>query len=744
MARLHVTALYVIALRLTAGRAAAVWFAAACIVSAIGGCAPSVRKDFKFRPLSISDHRTAQAMSEVEQFGGSPSGATDRYQAASPSVFETSNLQFWDVTVDDVIRLAMSNGRVLRDLGGQIVSNPGRVVTTDIPELVRSDASTGVAAALAAFDAQWKGTLNYSKTENGLRNPIVGSNITVIKQERGLGSVGITKVGQAGTRFSVTHGHIYDADNVGVPPSRFGEAFDTFLFTEARHPLARGGGRAYNAIAGPNTPFGSYNGYWIASIRSDIAEDELRISVRDYVYSVIRGYWLLRFAYDNVKTRQASRDIAYEELQVIEGKYAEGVIDESVLLQAKDRYLAAQQLFEDALSGPPERQLAGLLGPSGAVISGTELGLRTLERRLRLQIGIPNGEGGLLRPIDEPMQAPMQFDFQEVLRSAMVSRPELHRQAKVVERHRLEWIAARNLRLPSVDLVGSYRVHGFGQNIFGDPDIAEDSSMSEFLKGNLQDISAGVEITRPVGNRLAATAERNAMVAIARENAILDAQQLTVSHEVTSAIAELERCMRALETTAERIQIARKAQENLAAKFAEGIPIPKENVLEASRQLVEIGLAEAIARVDYSIALASLSLVQGSLLNEVSVYCGSPSSIPYAPGAVPTAHPVDGLPQQMLAPESAQNVVPSMPPTISAGTPSSLMPPGIPTAYSIQPNTAVSVTLGAPVPISDAPVGMDSGTGMANVRLSLPVAGSDSESVRQLATPMGGSQTIMR
>ena len=88
---------------------------------------------------------------------------------------------------------------------------------------------------------------------------------------------------------------------------------------------------------------------------------------------------------------------------------------------------------------------------------------------MRLLIGIPNGEGGLLRPIDEPMQAPMQFDFQEVVRMAMVSRPELHRQAKVVERHRLEWLAARNLRLPSVDLVGSYRVHGFGQKVLAIP-----------------------------------------------------------------------------------------------------------------------------------------------------------------------------------------------------------------------------------------------------------------------------------
>ena len=692
------------------------------------GCSPSVRKDFKFRPLSVSDHRTAQAIAEAEQFPA-PSQMPERYQSVSPGVFETENLQFWDVTVDDVVRMAMANGRVLRDLGGRIVSNPNQVVTTDIPELIRSDASTGVAAALAAFDAQWKGTLNYSKTENGLRNPIVGSNITVIKQERGLGSVGITKVGQAGTRLSVTHGHIYDADNVGVPPSRFGEAFDTFLFTEARHPLARGGGRAYNAIAGPNTPFGSYNGYWIATIRTDIAEDELRISVRDYLYGVIRGYWLLRFAYDNVKTRQAARDIAYEELQVIEGKFVEGVIDESVLLQAKDKYLAAQQLFEDSLAGPPERQLAGLLGPSGAVISGTELGLRPLERRMRLLIGIPNGEGGLLRPIDEPMQAPMQFDFQQVLRMAIVSRPELHRQAKVVERHRLEWLAARNLRLPSVDLVGSYRVHGFGQKVFGDPDIAEDSSMSEFLKGNLQDISAGVEITRPVGNRLAATAERNAMVAIARENAILDAQQLEVSHEVTSALAEVERCLRALQTTSERIQIATKAHQNLAEKFAEGLPIPKENVLEASRQVVELRLSEAIARVDYSIALASLSVAQGTLLNEVSVYCGSPTPPMQSYESSPLMS--SGVPQQVLAPGNRSAVV-------GEGAVVTLEQPVASEFGDAQPYAGTSVTLGAPI-ASSSDV-----SGVAGVSLSVPIPSEGSEPLLQLAAPIRTTQPQVR
>lgn len=684
----------------------------------VTGCSPSVRRDFQFRPLSVSDHRASQAWRESEQMIPDGAPVPERFQFESPSVFASTELSYCDVTVNDVIRIAMNNSKVLRDLGGRIVSQPNQTVTSDIPELVRSNATTGVAAALAAFDAQWKGTLNYSKTENGLRNPIIFSPITTIKQERGLGSIGITKVGQAGTRFSLTHGHIYDADNVGVPPSRFGKAFDTFVFLEGRHPLARGGGRVYNAVAGPNSPFGTYNGYWIANIRSDIADDELRIATRDYVYNVIRGYWLLRFAYDNVRTRGAARDIAFDELQIIEGKYGEGVIDETLLLQAKDRYLAAQQLYEDAVAGPPERKLAGLLGPNGALISGTELGLRSLERRLRLLIGLPAGEGGLLRPIDEPLQAPIHFDFQEVIRMSMVSRPELRRQAKVVESHRMEWLAARNLRLPSVDLIGSYRVHGFGNSIFGDANIPEDSSMSEFLKGNLQDISAGVEITRPIGNRLAATAERNAMVAISRENAILEAQQLEISHEVTSALAEIERCLRAVQTGEERVRMAQQAFENLAAKFEEGISITKESVLEAKKAVVELELGSAIARVDYSIALASLSVAQGTLLNEVAIYCGTESSM------------ATYLPE----PRVSENMAPVAQDALRASPVATLGRPMIDSPPSGSVASAIGTPIGSAV-VND---------GMAHVSLSPPQVDAPEQAVDRLAAPASVNSSQFR
>ncbi len=132
---------------------------------------------------------------------------------------------------------------------------------------------------------------------------------------------------------------------------------------EGRHPLARGGGRVYNAIAGPTAPFGIYNGYWIAGIKSDIAQDDLQIATRDYVYNIIRSYWLLKFAYDTVESRKRVLDIAQESLSIAEQKHEAGTVNENFLLQAKERYLSARQQYDDALAGPPQRILAGILGP---------------------------------------------------------------------------------------------------------------------------------------------------------------------------------------------------------------------------------------------------------------------------------------------------------------------------------------------------------------------------------------------
>jgi outer membrane protein TolC len=120
---------------------------------------------------------------------------------------------------------------------------------------------------------------------------------------------------------------------------------------------------------------------------------------------------------------------------------------------------------------------------------------------------------------------------------------------------------------------------------------------------------------------LASSTERNALVAMSRESAILDQQKLQISFEVSGALAEVERVLRALQTSDARLKVARKSLENLTTEFNVSVVAPIEAVLEARRTIVQLQAAYDLSRVDYSIALASLSVAQGTLLNEAAIYC---------------------------------------------------------------------------------------------------------------------------
>ena len=596
------------------------WGTCLLLAMVIGCSPPTWRRQMTFRPYSPSDRTAAAGWQEAEARAVPNPVMPSSYQLAPPAIFTTEAIEFRDVSLDEVIRIAFTNSQVLRDLGGRLVSQPTQAVTQELGGIAYSDPQAGVAAALAAFDAQWIGTFKYSKTQNGLRAPIIGSTITEIQQTRGEGSLGIAKIGQAGTRFSLTNGTLFDADNIGVPPNRFGRNYDAYMKFETRHPLMRGGGRTYNAIAGPNSPFGFYNGYWIAGLRSEIATDDIQIAFRDYAFTVIRMYWLLQFSYANMEVRREALAIAKETMEAAKSKRQAGIVDQDFVLQATQHFLEEEHLYEEAVAGAPERLLSGILGPGGSLISGSDFGYRAQERRLRLLIGLSNGQGGLLRPIDTPSTSPILFDYHDSLSSAFAKRQELLRQSKVVEMKKMELVAARNLRLPTVDLLGSYRLHGFGEKLIGDRNIPEDSATNALFRGEQQDVTAGVELIRPAGNRLAKTAHQNAMLNIAREVAILDQQQLQISHEITGALAELERSQRALRSADQRLEIMQVQVGQLKEKFDQGLPLPLESLLQARKAATEMQLAVAIAKIDYANALIGLSLARGTLMEEINVF----------------------------------------------------------------------------------------------------------------------------
>ncbi len=563
-------------------------------------------------------------------------------------------IEYWDITLDESIRIALEHSQVLRDLGGRLLTQSNLASTSLNPNIVATDARVGIDAALSAFDAQLSGSVLWRRNNRGLKQPPFGSVKTEIDQRTQTSRAAITKILQTGTRVEVQQGLDYDKDDLGIPPNRFPSAFTPFVGAEVRHPLARGGGRQTNLIAGPNATPGTYNGVLIARIRADIAESDFEIALRDYLYNIIRNYWLLQFAYARLEANNDHVEVAQQLVAAAEKRLQEGTGDIEQVNQARERLLTAELNRQGVFAGAPERQLAGILGTNGAFLAGTDLGVLAVERRLRFLMGLPPSDGRLLRTVDTPSTAPYAFDWNEALSMAMARRPELNRQLKLVKQRRLEFLASKNQLLPTVDLIGQYRVLGFGDQLFGNQYIPQDGAMDELASAQLQEWAAGMEIKWPVGNRIGHTAEQNALLVLSREEAVLRQQQLQVSHELSSAASELQRAKSALQLSQQRFEVAQTRRVAIQRKFDEGIPVAIEQVWEAQLREADSMTGLALASADYGIAMASFSVARGTFLGDLNIGmsegCQMPTVSP--PESIEPSAPISTA--SLLNPESIQ------------------------------------------------------------------------------------------
>ncbi len=80
------------------------------------------------------------------------------------------------MTLQECIQLALSNSKIMRDLGGTVVRSPQSVVSTLDPGLMFSDPRLGEEAALSAFDANFFVNNYFERNDRGLNNQFFGRN----------------------------------------------------------------------------------------------------------------------------------------------------------------------------------------------------------------------------------------------------------------------------------------------------------------------------------------------------------------------------------------------------------------------------------------------------------------------------------------------------------------------------------------------------------------------------------------
>ena len=604
------------------------WVALTSITLVASGCAP--RQPFYFFEDGDLSHYVG-AIQKLEYPDATQEPLDEAAGAVEPLTLSNPNFDnVWELSLEEAVRTALENGKILRNLGGRFASfggprpqtgeppvslltSPVQTPTVYDPAIVETDPFRGVESALALFDAQLSSSLTWERLNRPQNFNAAGGTIfpQQLLGDQGNWTSGITKRTATGATWGFNNSTIYDNNNSPIRevPSTWTTNYD-FTFSQ---PLLQGAGTTYNRIAGPDffdNLYGrpNFRGVLLARINADISLADFEAGVRNLVSDTEQSYWELYFAYRNLESRKAGRDSSLEAWRKVHALYVEqsrgGEADKEA--QAREQYFFFRGEVENALTD-----------------------VYRCENRLRYMMGISASDGRLIRPSDEPTTARISFDWQQSLVEALSRSAELRKQKWVIKQRELELTAAKNLILPRLDLVGRWRFLGMGQDLLNqnynpynadnlDPLVGTDA-YSTLFSGKFQEWQAGAQFLMPLGFRRELATVRHHQLQLARERARLQDEELEASHALVEAVRNVDTNFALAQTNFNRRVAAERQVEAVQAAYDAGT-VTLDQLLDAQRRRAEAESGYYRALVDYSRSISQLHYRKGSLLEYNGVF----------------------------------------------------------------------------------------------------------------------------
>lgn len=517
------------------------------------------------------------------------------------------SLGTWDLTLEETTRIALENGKVLRNLGGvafsaggtqgnpsMLLSNPYSVGTVYDPALVESDPRYGVEAALSAFDAQFNASAGWNKYDEP-QNSIGLFTQPINRGDQGTFQATISKYSPTGTTFytRLNNGYEWNASSTRYWNSNW-TSYVEAGFTQA---LLRGRGVQFNRIAGPGAIPGYYNGVVIARITTDKALIDFEMSVRQMVYDVEEAYWNLYYAYRNLQTIKAGRDSSFATWKKVKVRMDMGHIQgtQQAEAQARQQFIQFRANTEEALSN-----------------------LYKTENTLRYMMGISPTDGRLIKPIDEPTIARITFDWNELMGETLNRAPEIRKQKWDVKQRELELIASRNFLLPQLDFSANYRFNGMGKDLIQD-NRHNSNAWASMTSGNYANWTMGLDLTIPFGYRKELAGVQNAEMMLARAKTLLQELELETVHNLSDAMRTIDRTYILAQEHFNR-RLAAQDEVNAVEATYEAGKTTLDQLLDAQRRLAEAESLYFRSIVEYNLAITMLHYLKGSLLEYDGVY----------------------------------------------------------------------------------------------------------------------------
>ncbi|MDA9858711.1 TolC family protein, partial [Rubripirellula sp.] len=551
-------------------------------------------------------------------------------EAEPPLTIGNHDYQFWDLTVEECVSIALQNAKFFvttsgnaefrQNVAAQFTSATAdqlgsiydiaitQSTTQSVPltvdgngnrvlprAVLRANQIGGVEDALSEFDAQASAFFNVSTTDRQQNTtvPVPLQTITTTQQSA------ISKRFATGGVATLRQQVLYDRSE--SPPAQntlrnLNSVWTAVLEAQVQHPLMRNRGTLVNRIP-----------VVLASLNEDVAITDFEIQVRNLVRDVEVAYWNLYVAYRNVSSAVIGRNSAITTARTARLNIANGTGTKQELAQAEEQYYNFRARLSSALAG------SNVLGDDRQGVYGSERALRDL-------MGLSATDGRLVRPIQEPSLARMEYDWDECIAQLLYLSPELRRGRVVIKQRELEQISAKNQLLPEVNLSLLYRWVGVGDTL-GPParrDVSfpspGSSALGELTGGNYQEGAVRLEITPPaIGGRRERTRIRGSQLRLHQSRAFMqDAERLMVS-QLSDAIAKVATHYQLVQTHAMRWQAAEQEVEARLAEFKGGRS-PVNVVLQSQQRRADAQISYYRALGEYNKSVNYVDYLKGSML----------------------------------------------------------------------------------------------------------------------------------
>ena len=546
-------------------------------------------------------------------------------QAQQPlTVIDSDFANFEDLTLEDVVSMGLQNTKVLRGYGTPsllgtrvspgvdnlsngieaassiysiairesepgFISTPGSISTpSTISTNTALDSNQGVEAALADFDAAYTSSFDLA-TSDIPRNGASQFNDNVFTQTQVTWQNEFSKKSANGTQMFFRSINQYTENNNPLLGQGGVQILDSFYQTsleaEIRQPLLRGRGAFIQRMP-----------VVISRINTDQEIANFEATLHNMVVNLEIRYWDLHLAYRSFEAAKQGRDAALETWRIIQDQYKEGAeVNIQNVAQASEQYHFFDAQVIDAYNN-----------------------LLNAEGQLRFLLGWSSTDGRFIRPIDDPVKAPVEFNWCESLCEALTYRPEVRRRRWEIKKRELALQYSKNGLLPQLDVSLVYRWLGLG-NKYGTSSesqnfpSADSGALNELYGGNFQELALNGTFAMPIGFRREEANVRNAQLKLAREIARGEDLELDITKELSEtmrALAANQMIMRSAFNRWISTDEEVKHFERLEDAGVESLDV----ALDAQRRRAQAEIAFYTAVVEYNKTIALLHLRKGTIL----------------------------------------------------------------------------------------------------------------------------------